>query len=101
VLKNAQKFTPEGGTISVRSFNEGKEKVSFEITDSGKGIEPDVLPKIFELFNKGRRGLWEILAWDWQFLKQSSRGMTAKFMRRVKEVELALPLRSSLKRRKR
>src|SRR4030095_7693111 len=37
VLKNAQKFTPEGGTIAIRSFNEGKEKVSFEITDSGKG----------------------------------------------------------------
>jgi signal transduction histidine kinase len=52
VLKNAQKFTPEGGTISVRSFNEGKEKVSFEIKDSGKGIEPDLLPKIFEMFQQ-------------------------------------------------
>src|SRR5881392_1079566 len=52
VLKNAQKFTPEGGTISVRSFNEGKEKVSFEITDSGKGIESDLLPKIFEMFQQ-------------------------------------------------
>jgi len=52
VLKNAQKFTPEGGTISVRSFNEGEEKVSFEITDSGKGIEPDLLPKIFEMFQQ-------------------------------------------------
>jgi signal transduction histidine kinase len=56
VLKNAQKFTPEGGTISVRSFNEGKEKVLFEITDSGKGIEPDLLPKIFELFQQGVGG---------------------------------------------
>jgi len=53
VLKNAQKFTPEGGTISVRSFNEGKEKVLFEITDSGKGIEADLLPKIFEMFQQG------------------------------------------------
>ena len=56
LLKNAQKFTPEGGTISVRSFNEGKEKVSFEITDSGKGIEPDLLPKIFEMFQQGAGG---------------------------------------------
>ena len=56
VLKNAQKFTPEGGTISVRSFNEGKEKVSFEITDSGKGIEPDLLPKVFEMFQQGAGG---------------------------------------------
>ena len=56
VLKNAQKFTPEGGTISVRSFNEGEEKVSFEITDSGKGIEPDLLPKVFEMFQQGAGG---------------------------------------------
>src|SRR5213082_3311009 len=56
VLKNAQKFTPEGGTISVRSFNEGQEKVLFEITDSGKGIEPDLLPKIFEMFQQGLGG---------------------------------------------
>src|SRR5438552_15700030 len=58
VLKNAQKFTPEGGTISVRSFNEGKAKVSFEITDSGKGIEPDLLPKIFEMFQQGAGAPW-------------------------------------------
>jgi len=56
VLKNAQKFTPEGGTIAIRSFNEGKEKVLFEITDSGKGIEPDLLPKIFEMFQQGVGG---------------------------------------------
>jgi signal transduction histidine kinase len=53
VLKNAQKFTPEGGTISIRSFNEGQEKVLFEITDSGKGIEANLLPKIFEPFEQG------------------------------------------------
>jgi signal transduction histidine kinase len=53
VLKNAQKFTPERGTITVRSFNEGREKLLFEITDGGKGIEPDLLPKIFDAFQQG------------------------------------------------
>jgi signal transduction histidine kinase len=53
VLKNAQKFTPERGTITVRSFNEGRERLLFEITDSGKGIEPDLLPKIFDAFQQG------------------------------------------------
>ena len=60
VLKNAQKFTPERGTITVRSFNEGREKLLFEITDGGKGIEPDLLPKIFDAFQQGvapREGL--------------------------------------------
>src|SRR5436190_7361223 len=56
VLKNAQKLTPEGGTISVRASNKGKEKLCFEITDSGKGIEPDLLPNIFELFQQGLGG---------------------------------------------
>ena len=46
VLKNAQKFTPEHGTVSIRSFNQGEERLFFEITDSGKGIEADLLPKI-------------------------------------------------------
>jgi len=53
VLKNAQKFTPEHGTISIRSFNQGEEKLLFEITDSGKGIEPALLPKIFDAFQQG------------------------------------------------
>jgi signal transduction histidine kinase len=52
-FKNAQKFTPERGTISIRSFNAGQQKLLFEITDSGKGIEPDLLPKIFEAFQQG------------------------------------------------
>src|SRR5438045_6397183 len=56
VLKNAQKFTPERGTIAIRSFNEGQEKLLFEITDNGKGIEPDLLPKIFEMFQQGVGG---------------------------------------------
>jgi Osmosensitive K+ channel histidine kinase len=53
VLKNAQKFTPRDGTISVRSFNRGREKLVFEITDTGKGIEADLLPKIFGAFEQG------------------------------------------------
>jgi signal transduction histidine kinase len=52
VLKNAQKFTSQGGTISIRSFNESPGKVVFEIKDNGKGIEPQVLPYIFEPFEQ-------------------------------------------------
>src|SRR5437764_4599634 len=53
VLKNAQKFTADGGTISTRSFNDGHEKLLFEITDSGEGIKPELLPNIFEAFEQG------------------------------------------------
>src|SRR4029077_11954599 len=50
---------------------------------------------------KGWEGPWEVSVWDWQFLKQSSKAMAARFMRRVKEAELAPRSRSSLKQRKR
>ena len=53
VLRNALKFTPEGGTISIRSFNQDQRKLLFEITDTGKGIERDLLPKVFDAFEQG------------------------------------------------
>jgi len=53
VLSNALKFTPEGGTISIRSFNQDQRKLLFEITDTGIGIERDVLPKVFDAFEQG------------------------------------------------
>ena len=52
VLRNACKFTPEGGTISVRSFNEEGDKLCIEITDSGVGLEAQSLEKIFEPFEQ-------------------------------------------------
>ncbi len=46
---NAIKFTPSGGTIDVKVVGrEGELQVVVE--DSGVGIPPDVLPKIFERF---------------------------------------------------
>jgi len=53
VLKNAIKFTPEGGTIQVttRCLEAGRSEV--RIQDSGIGIHPDVLPRIFDAFEQG------------------------------------------------
>ena len=59
LLSNALKFTPEGGTIAVRSFREGAPGASFlvvEVADSGIGIEPGALPHIFDAFDQGRAG---------------------------------------------
>ena len=53
LLNNAVKFTPEGGTISVRSCDDGPGRIAIEITDTGVGIEPEVLPRIFEAFEQG------------------------------------------------
>src|SRR5205814_2622248 len=53
VLKNAQKFTPERGTITVRSFNEGRETHLCEISDRREGVDTDLLATILDAVQQG------------------------------------------------
>jgi signal transduction histidine kinase len=53
VLKNATKFTPPGGAISIRTRVDG-ERLRVEITDTGIGIEPASLERIFGAFDQGK-----------------------------------------------
>jgi signal transduction histidine kinase/ActR/RegA family two-component response regulator len=53
LLNNAVKFTPEGGTITVRTRDESPVRVAVEITDTGVGIDPEALPRIFDAFEQG------------------------------------------------
>ncbi len=53
LLNNAVKFTPEGGAITVRTRDESPTRVAVEITDTGVGIDPEVLPRIFDAFEQG------------------------------------------------
>ena len=60
LLKNASKFTPGEGGITVRTFNPQPQALHIEISDTGIGIEPQNLDKIFEAFEQGgtrREGL--------------------------------------------
>jgi PAS domain S-box-containing protein len=52
VLRNAAKFTPRSGDIFVRSENING-GVRVEVRDSGVGIAPDLLPKVFDAFEQG------------------------------------------------
>ena len=51
-IKNAVKFTPEDGQITLRSTNSGNGRIRIEIIDNGIGISPEFLPKIFDLFEQ-------------------------------------------------
>src|SRR3984893_6219617 len=52
LLTNALQFTPPGGSIRLQVMQEGRSAV-LRVADSGIGIAPDVLPRIFELFVQG------------------------------------------------
>jgi signal transduction histidine kinase/CheY-like chemotaxis protein len=54
VIKNAIKFTAEGGAIHLRSFNEN-DRVIVEVSDNGIGIEPEFMARIFNSFEQGVR----------------------------------------------
>jgi len=60
ILKNASKFTPGQGAVTVRTSNPRPQALHIEISDTGIGIDPDNLEKIFEAFEQGgtrREGL--------------------------------------------
>jgi signal transduction histidine kinase/ActR/RegA family two-component response regulator len=57
ILNNAVKFTPRGGSIYVRSRSHGEGSYTLEIEDTGIGIEPDALERIFETFEQGQRSI--------------------------------------------
>ncbi len=54
LMHNAIKFTQPGGQITVGAFNQPKQVVFF-VRDTGVGIEPDAIQRIFERFYKADR----------------------------------------------
>ena len=55
LIKNAVKFTPKDGQISISTSNERYGQLRVEVADTGIGIEPETLPKIFDAFEQGGR----------------------------------------------
>jgi PAS domain S-box-containing protein len=56
LFSNAVKFTNEGGAISIRTSNEQADhQLQVEVADNGIGIEPEVLPRLFNAFEQTER----------------------------------------------
>lgn len=55
LVKNAVKFTPPGGHISIRCRREGDANVIVEVSDTGRGIKPELMPRLFSAFEQGER----------------------------------------------
>ncbi|EAZ89340.1 ATP-binding protein [Crocosphaera chwakensis] len=51
LLSNAIKFTPEGGKVMI-NLEQVNQQVQITVTDTGKGIDPEFLPHIFESFRQ-------------------------------------------------
>lgn len=52
LLKNASKFTPGRGAVTVRTCNPQPQALTIEISDTGVGIEPEHLERVFEAFEQ-------------------------------------------------
>ena len=55
LVKNAVKFTPPGGRIEIITRNLNPTCIEIVVRDNGVGIEPELLPRIFEAFEQGGR----------------------------------------------
>src|SRR5205807_5719534 len=56
-LSNAIKFTPEEGQVTIRLRAEGEDAFRLEVEDTGIGIEPENLGRLFVEFQQLDAGL--------------------------------------------
>ena len=57
LVQNAVKFTSDGGRVEARTRNPEPGRITIEVADTGIGIEPDVLPRLFDAYEQGGRSV--------------------------------------------
>ena len=53
LLKNAIKFTGENGRVTISSSNPSPQSLTIGVADTGIGIEPEIMERIFNRFEQG------------------------------------------------
>jgi len=57
LIKNSVKFTPAKGRIVIETLNPTPDEVEIRTTDTGIGIEPDQMDRIFNAFEQGQSSI--------------------------------------------
>ncbi len=57
LIKNSVKFTPERGRVIVETLNPSPDQIEIRTTDTGIGIEPEKMGKIFNAFEQGQSSI--------------------------------------------
>jgi len=57
LLKNAIKFTNENGEIAISSTNQSPQVLAISVRDTGIGMEPEIMERIFNPFEQGDQSL--------------------------------------------
>jgi len=50
VIDNAVKFTPDGGSVTIKAYEEGEDSVVIQVVDTGVGIPKSEMPRLGERF---------------------------------------------------
>jgi signal transduction histidine kinase/ActR/RegA family two-component response regulator len=53
LFKNAIKFTPEHGEITISSLNPAPRTLAISVRDNGIGIDPEIIDRVFDPFEQG------------------------------------------------
>jgi PAS domain S-box-containing protein len=61
LLDNAARYTPQGGSVTV-SIRSDTEQAVVRVRDTGRGIEPEMMPRLFDMFVQGRSPLKRVEA---------------------------------------
>ena len=57
LIKNGVKFTPEHGRLTIETLNPAADEIEIRISDTGIGIEPEKIDKVFNAFEQGQSSI--------------------------------------------